>query len=119
LAEGRSGSLKWLKGLVIGMGVLIALLATVMIGELVRRAFLTGDAGDAARPATAVDLNIPADSRFVGLTSTRSHIALHAVLPDGRHRVYIVDPAAGRVTGVIDPDIERGGPAAPDGGLSE
>jgi hypothetical protein len=87
---------------VIGMGVLIAVLAAVMIGELIRRAFLV-EPDAATSPTTAVELGIPADSRFVGLTATRSHIAIHAALPDGRHRVYIVDPASGRVTAVIDP----------------
>jgi hypothetical protein len=116
LAEAKSGSLKWLKGLVIGMGVLIAVLAAVMIGELIRRAFLTAEPAPGAAPPAAVALDIPADSRFVGLTSTRSHIAIHAVLPDGRHRVYIVDPATGAVTGIIDPQADAT-PASP--GLSD
>ena len=85
------------------MGVLIAVLAAVMIGELIRRAFLGPDIGETAAPPATLAFDLPADSRFVGLAGTRSHIAVHAVLPDGRHRIYIVDPAAGRVTGVIDP----------------
>ena len=86
------------------MGVLIVVLTAVLIGELIRRAFLTPDAGEIAAASGPLSFDMPADSRIVGLAGTQSHIAIHAVLPDGRHRVYLVDPEIGRVTGIIGPE---------------
>ena len=85
------------------MGVLIAVLATVMIGELIRRAFIMPDGDQIPAPTAVLASDLPADTRFVGVVATRSHIAVHVVLPDGRHRLYIVDPASGHVTGIMDP----------------
>ena len=86
------------------MGVLIVVLAAVLIGELIRRAFLTSDTGEIAAVSAPLAFDMPADSRIVGLAGSQSHIAIHAVLADGRHRVYLVDPAAGQITGVIGPE---------------
>lgn len=78
------------------MGVLIALLAMVLVGELMRRAFFSGSPPplSAVPPLRAVDPGLPPDARIVDLVATQHHVVIHAVLPDGQALLYVLDPEA-------------------------
>ncbi len=100
----QKGSLRALKGMVIGMGVLIVVLAAVIIGELLRRAFLAGDGGTAMPvEARTVGLDLPPGTRIAALATSGDRIVVHAVLPDGQDRVFILDSATAAVTAIVVP----------------
>lgn len=100
----QKGSVRALKAVVIGMGVLILVLAAVMIGELFRRAFLAGDGGTAMPvEARTVGLDLPAGARVTALAATEDRVVVHAVLPGGEDRLFILDPESATITAIVVP----------------
>ena len=87
------------------MGVLILLLAVVLVGELMRRAFFaSGPESHVEVPALhAIEPGLPEGARVVDLGATQDHVVIHAILPDGAPRLFVLDPeAAGQGPGQID-----------------
>jgi len=107
--EPRKGPGRAIKALVIGMGVLIAVLAAVIIGELFRRAFLTDETSPPPAPAAvrSVALGLPEGTRIEGLVATGTRVVVHATLPGGGDRLIVLDPQTGAVTAVIAPTAQR------------
>lgn len=81
------------------MGALILLLATVLVGELLRRAFFAGaPAPDAPAPVLrTVEAGLPPGARIADLVATQHYVVIHAVMPDGEVRLLVLDPQAGSV----------------------
>jgi hypothetical protein len=79
------------------MGVLIVLLAAVLVGELLRRAFFSEPEGprSALPQLRAVDAGLPPGARIAELAATQNYVVIHAVMPDGETRLYVLDPQAG------------------------
>lgn len=81
------------------MGALILLLAAVLVGELLRRAFFA-EAPMPAAPAPALrtlDIGLPTGARIADLVATQHYVVIHAVMPDGETRLLVLDPQAGTV----------------------
>ena len=78
------------------MGVLIVVLSMVLVGELLRRAFFAGPSGTHLEtPALhAIEPGLPDGARIADLIATQDHVVIHAILPDGRARLFVLDPEA-------------------------
>ena len=93
--------MRGLKTLVIGMGVLILVLAAVLIGELIRRAFLVSPSdGDTLFEAS---LGLPDGTEVTDISATRTRVAVLVTFADGTTAIYFVDPLTGQVSGVMTP----------------
>ena len=85
----------------IGMGILILVLAAVLIGELIRRAFLVPSSdGDTVFEAS---LGLPDGTMITDISATRTRVAILVTLTDGTTTVYFVDPLTGSVSGILTP----------------
>lgn len=125
-----------LKGLVIFMGILIAVGITVVGVTIYRRAtdqMSTDKAAPAAiPPAVGVGagsagggtagsvqrfgvrvLDLPAGSEIVSVQVLDGGVLVHARLPGGATRLLVLDPASGDVRGEWRTDMERGGATPP------
>ena len=92
----ESARLRLLKGSVVIMGVLILLLAVVLVGELMRRAFFAGSPDSHVEiPALhAIEPGLPGGARVVDLVATEQYVVIHAILSDGETRLFVLDPEA-------------------------
>ena len=91
-----SPRLVFLKGLVIVLGVLILVLATILIGELLRRAFLadTPEQRESVAPLRSIAPDLPEGARLADMVATSNYVVVHVVLQDGETRLFVLDPAA-------------------------
>lgn len=91
-----SARLRVLKGLVIFMGVLILVLAVVLVGELLRRAFFadTPTAHDSVPPLRMISPGLPDGARIADMVATRTYVVIHVVLEDGEARLFVLEPEA-------------------------
>jgi hypothetical protein len=87
------GSVRALKVLVVGMGVLIVVGTVTLVVLVVQRA-----GAGAAAPNLA--LRQPEGTRIAGIAAAEGRIALWVQRPDGE-RVLLVDPRSGRAAGEI------------------
>ena len=87
-------SVRFLKALVIGMGVLIVAATVTLVVLIVQRA------GGSTVAFSAATLGQPAGTRIAGIAGVEKTIAIWVVRPDGE-RVLLFDPARGRVVGEI------------------
>ena len=84
------------------MGILILVLAAVLIGELIRRAFLLpASDGDTVFEAS---LGLPDGTMMTDISATRTRVAVLITLTDGTTAVYFVDPLTGTVSGILTPN---------------
>jgi hypothetical protein len=104
--------MKALKGLVIGMGILILLGLGVVVAALVGE---VNDAADAPAKRT-VSLDLPPDCRVAGMRAVDDHLALRVTGPDGAAcpALLVFDPASGAVRTVVH-TATGARAAAPDG----
>jgi hypothetical protein len=89
-------SVRFLKALVIGMGVLIVAATVALVVLIVQRS------GGSTVGLGAATLGQPAGTRIAGIAGSDKTIAIWVVRPDGE-RVLLFDPARGRVVGEIRP----------------
>jgi len=85
---------RFLKALVIAMGVLIVTATVALVVLVVQR---SGGSSVASSPAS---LGQPAGTRIAGIAGAEKTIAIWVVRPDGE-RVLLFDPARGRVVGEV------------------
>ena len=88
--------MRFLKVLVIAMGVLIVAATVALVVLIVQRS------GGTATGFSAASLGQPAGSRIAGIAGMEKTIAIWVVRPDGE-RVLLFDPARGKVVGEIRP----------------
>ena len=88
--------MRFLKALVIGMGVLIVAATVALVVLVVQRA------GGTSTVFSAASLGQPAGTRIAGIAGADKTIAIWVVRPDGE-RVLFFDPARGRVVGETRP----------------
>ena len=88
--------MRFLKALVIGMGVLIVAATVALVVLIVQRS------GGSTVGLGAAALGQPAGTRIAGIAGADKTIAIWVVRPDGE-RVLLFDPARGRVVGEIRP----------------
>jgi len=89
--------MRFLKTLVIVMGVLIVVATTVLVVLIARR---IGGAGGTAPVAASVLLEEPAGTRIVGIAAVGDRLAVQ-LQGGGTDRVVLVDPHSGAVVGRI------------------
>ena len=89
--------MRFLKVLVIAMGVLIVVATTVLIVLIVHR---LGETKPAQLVAASVLLDQPRGTRIVGIAAVDSRLALQ-LQGGGPDRVVLVDPRSGAVVGTI------------------
>jgi hypothetical protein len=89
--------MRFLKVLVIGMGVLIVVATTVLIVLIVHR---LGGAAPAKTASASVLLDQPLGTRIVGIAAADDRLALH-LQGGGPDRVVLVEPRTGAVMGTI------------------
>lgn len=89
--------MRFLKALVIIMGVLILAATAALVVLVVQRA------GGSSVLFTAASLGQPNGTRIAGIAGTEKTIAILVVRPDGE-RVLLFDPARGRVVGEVRPN---------------
>jgi hypothetical protein len=122
LMTGRvTNFMRWLKALVIGMGILIVVGTVVMAVMLARRSGPDGEAAGAA-PAAANGgsaavvarrrIVLPAGARVVETVLDGDRVALRIALANGAERVVIIDIRTGRRLGTLDLAPEGGGGGA-------
>lgn len=97
-----------LKGLVIGMGVLIVIGLVVVVIALIERA---GDLDDGAPAQSAaskikhafgdVAVTLPPGAKVVATTTDAGRLIVHLRLADGTARVLVLDLATGKPLGAI------------------
>ncbi len=96
--------MRGLKILVISMAILIVAGFVVLVSELGSRVSqLSSSPVEGAAPF-AEALGAPDGSTVEGITGLEGRLAIHIRWPDGRDRVYLVDPASGRHLGTLSPD---------------
>ena len=89
--------MRFLKVLVIAMGVLIVVATTVLIVLIVHR---LGETKPAQSVSASVLLDQPHGTRIVGIAAADSRLALQ-LQGGGPDRVVLVDPRTGTVVGTI------------------
>lgn len=123
--------MRWLKTLVIGMGVVIVIGLTVVIVEVGRRAggpspsAASGQASPAppvigapapdtmtapARIFGDISLAIPAGATAEEVVADKTRVVVQLRLSDGRAALLLIDAATGRKLGMITLDNRRKGP---------
>ena len=89
--------MRFLKVLVIAMGVLIVVATTVLIVLIVHR---LGETKPAKTAWASILLDQPVGTRIVGIAAADGRLALQ-LQGGGPDRVILVDPRAGTVVGTI------------------
>jgi hypothetical protein len=92
-------SLRALKTLVAGMGILIVLGTAVVIGVIIHRIYAVSPppSNQISAPAPFLSATLPPGSDIMGIAPAGAKLAIWTKGPDGGH-VYIYDPAAGTLT---------------------
>ncbi len=112
---------RWLKTLVVVMGILIVVGLVVVLVELGRRMFtpkpppaeiagvnevgrppaVPPPAGPGPRGFGPVDVAIPAGAEIVSMSAAGDRLVVHLRLRDGRSVGYVVDPVNGALLGTL------------------
>lgn len=90
------------------MAVLLVAGFVVIAVELANR--LIGPPVDRSFQAT---IDLPDGATVAGVSATAGRALIHVLMPDGRDRVLVVDPASGAVLGTIDLAPQAGTGAVP------
>ncbi|MDA0231774.1 MAG: hypothetical protein O3B21_16555 [Proteobacteria bacterium] len=88
-----------LKVLVIGMGVAIAMMITVIITTMANRAMTAPESLPRFDPRT---VEVPPGARIVGTSVGDGRIVVHLVFDNRPARLLVIDLASGRDLGAID-----------------
>lgn len=78
--------------IVVGFGVVVAVIA----GRIARR-----QAANTVPAFVSGTVDIPARARIAAMTASSGRLFLDLALPDGGHRILVVDAASGAVLGTI------------------
>ena len=98
---GGGGTVRALKALVVGMGVLIVAGTVALVAVVVQRAGGIGGGGAGAARLVDLALDQPEGSRIAGIAAAEGGaLGVWVARPDG-DRVLLVDPRRGRVAGEI------------------
>jgi hypothetical protein len=90
--------MRFLKVLVIAMGVLIVVATTVLVVLVARR---IGGGGVSVAPPVAVLLEEPGGTRIVGIAAVGDRLALQLQGGGAADRVVLVDPRSGALVGRV------------------
>ena len=113
--------MRWLKGLVVGMAVMIVIAATVVVVELVRRSSSAPEpaaagAGRPAPPVAGIDLpggaaaprtfgetriELPPGAVVEETTAGDGRLIVRLGLPDGDSALLLIDADSGRRLGLV------------------
>lgn len=105
--------MRWLKVLVIGMGVAIVIGMAVVIFEIAQRASTPSRAASEAKSVRTfgdVGIQIPANAVVVDTHTGPARLTVRLRLSDGRAALLVIDTASGEKLGLITLDDR---PAAP------
>lgn len=106
-----------LKMLVIGLGVAIMVVATVIVFELIRRAGQSDEPVEpaalpavSAAPVLALDperpvvarIALPDGAEVIDTYPMGGTLAIDLALPDGLRRILLIDPTTGQALGTFD-----------------
>jgi hypothetical protein len=119
--------MRGLKALVIGLGVILAIMFAIVVGELVRRLYLAKPA-EPDKPAIAAPqplppplppslglqmqpaplpgfgdmaIELPSGARVADFTASGDRLVLRLIMPDQEQRLMIVDLATGKAIGTL------------------
>jgi hypothetical protein len=96
----QKDSLRGLKALVIGMGVLIVLGTSLVIGLVIKRFYDAGSPRAKAASAMAIRIAAPLGAVIGGVTALDGRLAIW--VKDGKGgKVVLVDPQTGAVSGTV------------------
>lgn len=95
-------SLRLVKGLVIAMSVALAVGFVVLMVGLAQKAMRLGDVEEGSPIHAALDL--PDGSAIVTIAGAGNRLAVLVEHPDGQRKIHLIDPASGRVTGIVAAD---------------
>ena len=84
------------------MSVALAVGFAILMVGLAQKAMRLGDAGDA--PPFRAALDVPDGAAIVTIAGAADRLAVLVEYPDGRRDIHLIDPASGRVTGVLAAD---------------
>ncbi len=102
-ADERGPNIRLLKGIVIGLGVLIVLLLVGMIATVALRSNRPGiAAGSPAGPFNSRSVALPEGANVVEMVATGDRVVLRVKLADGGERFLFVDPRTGIAQGSLD-----------------
>ncbi|NNG02820.1 MAG: hypothetical protein HKM95_01805 [Inquilinus sp.] len=90
-------SLRAVKGLVIGMAVILAVGFAALIGGMVQQL----SSGKDDRPPYSATLDLPVGARIATIAPAGRRLAVLVTLVDGSAEIRFLDPETGRVTGVV------------------
>lgn len=107
--------IRWLKAIVIGLGVVFLGLATLLIVLIMTggpRRTVTGTASTAASAPRSVtvedlELTLPRNSRIAEVFASGSRIVLRVRLADGTERLYALDGETLRPLGSLTVKVEK------------
>lgn len=105
-ADAAPANIRVLKGVVIGLGLLIVIGVVALIVGLFWRASRMGEGAAPAPVAVPTALSgpvsLPRGSEITDMTSAGDRVVLRLRLNDGSTRLLFVDPRAARVAGQLD-----------------
>ena len=84
------------------MSVALAVGFAILMVGLARQAMQLGDAEDA--PPFHAALNLPDGAAIVTVAGAGNRLAVLVEYPGGQRDIHLVDPATGRVTGIVAAD---------------
>ena len=90
-----------LKILVVVMAVAILVGFATLIVVIAGRISRSNPATMRAQPFAAAPIELPAGARIETMGVSSDRLVLDILLPDGNRRLVIIDPATGRLLGVI------------------
>lgn len=106
-AEAADPKIRWLKAVVIGLGVIFIGLAVLLVVLIMTGGYKRNPA--AAPPSAVQDFGItlPRNSRVAEVFATGNRIVLRVRLADGTERFYALDGESLRPLGSITIQVER------------
>ena len=108
----QASATRWLKVLVIAMGLLIVAGVVVIAAEIARR-MSTPNTGrpPAASNAFSERIPLPLGARVVSMSPAGDRLVVHVENMGGPSAAYIVDPKSGALLGTVE--FPPGAPRAP------
>lgn len=99
----------WLKVLVVGMALFIAVGFIVIVAELARRLSTPDGARPPASGAFSERIALPTGARVISMSPAGDRVIVHVETQGGSSAAYIVDPRNGALLGTIDfpPGVTR------------
>ncbi|WP_298726493.1 hypothetical protein [uncultured Ferrovibrio sp.] len=110
-AEAADPRIRWLKAVVIGLGVIFVGLAVLLIVLIMTGGYKRS--APAAAPSSTAEavqdfgITLPRNSRVAEVLATNSRIVLRVRLADGTERLYALDGESLRLLGSVTIQVER------------